>query len=173
MKSDSMLRHRLLALGLLCLAMTGCGGGGGGGTPAGDDTDPPQDTDFSDDPVLKSTGFTHFESGPVRPLALSSDGLRLYAVNTPDNRLEVFDVSGATPLPLASIPVGLEPVAVALRDDGEAWVVNQLSDSISIVDLASTPARVRQTLWVGDEPRDIVFAGGESKRAFITAAHRG
>src|SRR5512140_3109047 len=36
--------------------------------------------------------FTTFESGQVRPLALSPDGGRLFAVNTPDGRLEIFDV---------------------------------------------------------------------------------
>ena len=42
----------------------------------------------------------------------------------------------------------------------EVWVVNHLSDSVSIVDV-TTPAtaRVVRTLLVGDEPRDIVFAG--------------
>ena len=34
--------------------------------------------------------FVNFESGQVRPLALSPDGSRLYAANTPDNRLEIF-----------------------------------------------------------------------------------
>jgi len=69
------------------------------------------------------------------------------------------------------VPVGLEPVAVAARSNGEVWVVNQLSDSISIVDVATR--RVTRTLLVGDEPRDIVFAGTARNRAFITAAHRG
>jgi len=32
--------------------------------------------------------FLSFESGHVRPLALSPDGTQLFAVNTPDNRLE-------------------------------------------------------------------------------------
>jgi DNA-binding beta-propeller fold protein YncE len=50
-------------------------------------------------------------------------------------------------------------------------VVNHLSDSVSIVDLSGTP-RVVRTLLVGDEPRDIVFAGSP-ERAFITTAHRG
>ena len=36
--------------------------------------------------------FVTFESGQVRPLALSPDGTRLFAVNTPDDRLEIFDV---------------------------------------------------------------------------------
>ncbi len=114
--------------------------------------------------------FWAFESGPVRPLALSADGTRLYAVNTPDNRLEIFAVSARGLEPLGSVPVGLEPVAVALRDDAEAWVVNHLSDSVSVVDLGATPPRVVRTLLVGDEPQDVVFASG---RAFVTTARRG
>ncbi len=45
--------------------------------------------------------------------------------------------------------------------DGEVWVVNHLSDSVSVVELSSAAAaaRVVRTLLVGDEPRDIVFAG--------------
>ena len=72
-----------------------------------------------------------------------------------------------------SVPVGLEPVAVAARTDGEVWVVNHLSDSVSVVDVAADPPRVVRTLLVGDEPRDIVFAGPGRSRAFVTAAHRG
>ncbi|MCW7539355.1 hypothetical protein OOT46_16035 [Aquabacterium sp. A7-Y] len=106
-------------------------------------------------------------------MALSSDGRRLYVANTPDNRVEVFDVSGAKPVPLESIPVGLEPVAVGLLNDRQLWVVNHLSDSVSVVDLSASPARVVNTLLVGDEPRDIVFAGPGNRWAFITAAHRG
>ena len=58
------------------------------------------------------------------------------------------------------------------------WVVNHLSDSVSIVDIGSTPPRVVRTLLVGDEPRDIVFAGptdadGHFVRAFVTTARRG
>ena len=117
--------------------------------------------------------FTAFESGQVRPLALNSDQTRLYALNTPDGRLEIFDVSGALPELLHSVPVGLEPVAIALRNDSEAWVVNTLSDNISVVDLAASVPRVVRTLQVGDEPQDIVFAGANKSRAFITTAHRG
>jgi len=119
--------------------------------------------------------FVTFESGHVRPLALTPDGLRLLAVNTPDNRLEIFDVDANGDLTHGgAVPVGLEPVAVSVRSDGsEAWVVNHLSDSVSIVDLTSVPPRVERTLLVGDEPRDVVFAGAGLGRAFITTAHRG
>jgi DNA-binding beta-propeller fold protein YncE len=126
-------------------------------------------------PRADASSFTLFESGQVRPLALSPSGNLLFAVNTPDNRLEVFQVTPAGLLPLSSVPVGLEPVAVAARSDTEVWVVNHLSDSVSIVELASggVGGTVVRTLLVGDEPRDIVFAGPGKSRAFITAAHRG
>jgi DNA-binding beta-propeller fold protein YncE len=57
----------------------------------------------------------------------------------------------------------------------EVWVVNHLSDSISIIAVGDTEAtsRVVRTLLVGDEPRDIVFAGNQKQRAFATCAHRG
>ncbi|NNF51420.1 MAG: hypothetical protein HKN59_03180 [Gammaproteobacteria bacterium] len=123
-------------------------------------------------PTIGPQTFVNFESGQVRPLALSRDGTRLYAVNTPDNRLEIFSV-GATLTQVDSVPVGLEPVAVAEDPAGRVWVVNHLSDSVSVVNVTASPARVEQTLWVGDEPRDIVFAGAARERAFVTTARRG
>jgi DNA-binding beta-propeller fold protein YncE len=131
--------------------------------------------------VKSSSSYTLFESGQVRPLALSPDKRHLFAVNTPDNRLEVFRIQGRRLIHTASIPVGLEPVAVAARTNREVWVVNHLSDSVSIVELGGgdedggddTAGQVKRTLLVGDEPRDIVFAGPGRRRAFITTAHRG
>jgi DNA-binding beta-propeller fold protein YncE len=115
--------------------------------------------------------FIEFETGQVRPIAMSPNGARLFAVNTPDNTLEVFGVTAGGITLQARGPVGLEPVSVAARDDSEVWVVNHLSDSVSVVSLTGTP-RVVRTLLVGDEPRDVVFAGSPA-RAFITTAHRG
>ncbi|NJK32937.1 MAG: hypothetical protein HC927_11310 [Deltaproteobacteria bacterium] len=117
--------------------------------------------------------FTAFESGQVRPLALSANGKRLFAVNTPDNRLEIFKVTKWGLVHENSVPVGLEPVAVAVRGNNEVWVVNHLSDSVSVVAVNGAVPHVKRTLLVGDEPRDIVFAGPGDDRAFITAAHRG
>ncbi len=123
--------------------------------------------------AVRADNVVAFESGQVRPLALTADGTRLLAVNTPDARLEVFAIRAAGLVHIDSIPVGLEPVAVAVRGSTEAWVVNHLSDSVSIVDLTGARGRVVRTLLVGDEPRDIVFAGPGGNRAFITTAHRG
>lgn len=128
-------------------------------------------------PAVASAGFVNFESGQTRPLALSPDGTRLFAVNTPDARLAVLDVTETGLELVAEVPVGLEPVAVAARTTGlgetEVWVVNHLSDAVSIVridDDEPERSRVVGTLHVSDEPRDVVFANG---RAFVTGARRG
>ena len=115
---------------------------------------------------------TVFEGGPVRPIALSSDGRRLFVANRPAHCLEIYAVEADSLRLISSVAVGLEPVALAERNGNEVWVVNHLSDSVSVVRLDGTP-RVLRTLQVGDEPRDIVFAGPNRDRAFITAAWRG
>lgn len=121
--------------------------------------------------LAQSPDFITFESGHVRPLARSADGTRLFAVNTPNNSIEIFSITATGLTHTGRVPVGLEPVAVAVRSANEVWVVNHLSDSISVVSLSGTP-RVTRTLLVGDEPRDIVFAG-TNNYAFVTTAHRG
>ncbi len=110
-------------------------------------------------------GYLNFEVSHVHPIDLTPSGNRLLVVNTPDARLEVFTVSGGQLEPERSIAVGLEPVTVVSRNDAEAWVVNHLSDSISIVDLDD--GVVTQTLYAGDEPTDVAFAQG---RAFVSVS---
>jgi YVTN family beta-propeller protein len=119
-------------------------------------------------PVLAQPGFVNWESAHVSPLALTPSGQTLLAVNTADSRLEVFSVAGAnalTPRLLRTVGVGLDPVSVKCRTETEAWVVNQISDSVSIIDLPT--AHITRTLFPGDEPADVAFASG---RAFVTCA---
>ena len=128
-------------------------------------------TALSSAPLHAQTGsaFVHFESPHVHPLELTPDGARVLAVNTVDARLEVFDVLPSAPFlrHAGSVVVGLEPVTVRARGNGEAWVVNHISDSISVVDLATLS--VKATLLTGDEPCDVVFAGAR-ERAFVTVS---
>ena len=103
-------------------------------------------------------GFVNWETPHVHPLDLTPDGTHLVAVNLPDARIEVFDVTSGTAVWERSIPVGLDPVSVRARTSTEVWVANQVSDSISVVDLAL--GRVVRTLETDDEPADVVFARG-------------
>lgn len=196
-----------IGFALAVLSLAGCAESDGGADRADDGL-------ASAGSTLASGGaHVNFESGQVRPLALSADGSRLYATNTPNGTLDILSVTDDGLVLEHAVPVGLEPVAVALfrddpsddRGDGhasghfdsqasgrtsgrslppggyrngdqtgkQAWVVNHLSDSISVVDLAADPPRVIDTLLVGDEPRDIVFAGPDDSLAFVTTAHRG
>ena len=115
---------------------------------------------------------TNFEPDIVRPIALGEKGKYLYVANSVTNCLEIFDVSDENLKRVYAIPVGLSPVAVAVADENEVWVVNQHSDSVSVVDIQGAPF-IKRTISVGDEPRDIVFAGKDRKKAFISTAHRG
>ena len=144
----------------LVIFTTACssGGDGGGGGPV--------------IPPTMDNNFVTFETGQVRPLALSPDNSTLYVANTPNSTLEIYSVTDTGLEYSATVPVGMEPTAVAVLNN-QVWVVNHLSDSVSIVDVDITPPRVVRTLLVGDEPRDIVFAGTNNQYAFITTAHRG
>src|SRR6185503_17368127 len=109
--------------------------------------------------------FVNFETAPVHPIDLSPDYSRLAVCNLADAKLESFDITSGNLVPLASIPVGLDPVSVRFRTATEAWVVNHISDSISIVDVAAMS--VTATIQTLDTPADVVFAGS---RAFVSCA---
>jgi len=52
--------------------------------------------------------YVNFEGKQTSPVRLSPDGTRLFAANTPDGRLSVFDFTQpSNPRLLAEIPVGL------------------------------------------------------------------
>lgn len=117
-------------------------------------------------PSLAQTPFVNFESGQTSPMSLSPDGSRLFVADTVGGRLSVFSLTQPSqPRLVAEIPVGLDPVSVRARTDNEVWVCCQLSDSVNIVDIDL--GLVVETIQVGDEPSDIVFAGGF---AFVTTA---
>src|SRR3954462_11026628 len=112
--------------------------------------------------------YVNFEGKQTTPIRLSADGTRLFAVNTPDARLSVFDVTQpSNPRLLAEIPVGVKPVSVNPRNNDEVWVVNEVSDSISVVSVSQRI--VTDTIYVKDEPADVVFANG---KAFVTVARK-
>ena len=112
--------------------------------------------------------FVNFETPHLHPIDLVPGGSALLAVNTADNRLETFSLVSGLPRPAGSVGVGLDPVSVRARSANEAWVVNHVSDSISVVDLVSM--NVVRTIQTKDEPADVVFAGSPVQRAFVTCS---
>ena len=123
--------------------------------------------------------FANFEPSQTNPIRLSADGTRLFAVNTANNSLSVFNVTNpSTPTLLSEIPVGLGPVSVNPLSDNVAWVVNQVSNSISVVSVSQ--GIVTATIYLkvptagglsGGEPMDVVFSGNLAY-ASISRAHQ-
>ncbi|MCZ6683252.1 MAG: YncE family protein, partial [Planctomycetota bacterium] len=118
-------------------------------------------------PAVAGPSFVNWENAHVHPLDVTPNESLLLAVNTPDNRLEVFDLSTGAVVPIASVSVGLDPVSVRARTNTEAWVVNHISDSVSVVDL--TTMNVVVSIPTDDEPADVVFAGSP-QRAFVSCS---
>ncbi len=125
-------------------------------------------------------GALLFASPQADPVALSLDGSVLYVANTTSNTVSAIDTASQTEL--LEIPVGLEPVSLALRPDGnELWVANHVSDSVSVIDTnAGSPTfhTVTETVQslddagvtAFDEPVGIAFAS--NAKAYVALSSR-
>jgi YVTN family beta-propeller protein len=167
MRSPHCPRRRSAPLAL-ALALAGAGALGGS-------CEPPSN--------LPASGSALFTSPQSNPLALSPRGDTLYVANTTSGTLSVLAIDPADPAALslvAEIPVGLDPVGVAVRPakrkgkkgDELVLVANRLSDSVSVV--SRRRLEVVQTLQelgldgvtTTNEPVGVTFAG--RSRAFVT-----
>lgn len=118
--------------------------------------------------ALARADFVNFETPQVHPIDLSPDGSILAVCNTADNRVELFDLSSGLPRPSGSVVVGMDPVSARFESDRSLWVVNQLSDTVSVVDVLHRV--VLHTLQTDDEPADVVFSPGLPRRAFVSCS---
>ena len=129
----------------------------------------------------RTEDYTEFEADPVRPVAVLEQSGWVAVANTPDDSVVLVRPTDAGAQPCNAVKVGMRPVAVGVvresRSLAELWVVNHLSDSVSIVhvNLDDCRGEVTRTLAVGDEPRDLVVAtrSDGARRVFVTTAHRG
>ena len=113
------------------------------------------------------TPFANLEPAQTNPIRLSADTTRLFAVNSENASLSVFDVTQPTsPSLLAEIPVGVGPVSVNPRSDDEVWVVNQVSNTVSVVSVSQGIVTDTIVTGRGTEPMDVVFAG--SNQAYVS-----
>lgn len=142
----------------------------------------------------RSQSFVNWENPPLHAVDVSPDGATLAVVNLPDNRVELLALrrresdgdrelrprtaAGSQevwsrqrardyPRALGAVSVGLDPVTVRFRTKSELWVVNHISDSVSIVHVPTR--RVVATLQTEDEPYDLCFAGSP-ERAFVSCS---
>lgn len=117
--------------------------------------------------AVSESEFVNWENHPTHGLDISPDGNTLAVINMPDNRVEFFNLAAGFPSLTFSVPVGLDPVSVRFRNDGEAWVVNHISDTISVIDIATR--QVASTIQTLDEPYDLVFAASPV-RAYVSCS---
>ena len=126
----------------------------------------------------ETSGNPFFSSPHSRPIAIRHN--LLFVANTPAATVEVVDTdSGAV---LRSIPVGIDPVSVAIRPDGrEAWVSCHVSDCVTVIDsdpaspsYLSVIATIQEfdadAATIFDEPVGIAFAGNE--KAYVALSSR-
>ena len=125
-------------------------------------------------PVMTGFGNQSFLSPHSEPIQIYGDFA--YVTNTPEHAVEVFDTKSLKSV--RKIPVGIEPVAIAIRPDGkEIWVSNHISDSVSVIDnVPSSPTYHRVVGTIQqidlesrstrfDEPVGIAFAN--NKKAYV------
>jgi len=101
----------------------------------------------------------------------------VFVANTPNHTVDV--IAKQVNRVVRQIPVGIEPVGLAIRPDGkELWVANHVSDSVSIVDIQPASQTFFQIVHTiqdidpkthatrFDEPVGIVFASNQ--KAYVS-----
>jgi YVTN family beta-propeller protein len=126
-------------------------------------------------------GNPSFLSPHSNPIALHRD--HLFVVNTPADTVDVIDTK--TGRFLKRIPVGIDPVSIAIRPDGrEAWISNHISDSVSVIDTDPTsPTHLHVIATVQDldlekratnfdEPVGIAFANNQKAYVALSSENK-
>ncbi|MCH2064286.1 MAG: ankyrin repeat domain-containing protein [Roseibacillus sp.] len=128
-----------------------------------------------------AVGHPSFLSPHARPVALN--GEHVFVTNTPADTVDVIDRK--TRRIVRRIPVGIDPVGLALRPDGkELWVSNHVSDSVSVINLEKrSPTRFHVVATVQDldprtkatrfdEPVGIAFASNEKAYVALSSENK-
>ena len=127
------------------------------------------------------TGHATFLSPHASPIAVS--GGRVFVVNTPSGTVDILDVAGRAVI--RRVPVGIDPVGIAVRPDGkEVWVTNHISDSVSVIDTDPASPTLFQVLATVqdldpvtratrfDEPVGVAFAGNRKAYVALSSENR-
>ena len=83
---------------------------------------------------LAPESYTLFESGPVRPIALSPDGQRLAVTNIPANCLEIYNVDTDQFSLVATVMVAWSPLQSRLRTTMRSgWLIISVTLSVLLL----------------------------------------
>lgn len=126
-------------------------------------------------------GHPTFLSPHASPIAVNDP--HVYVANTPADTLDVIEIH--TRAIVKRINVGIDPVSVAVRPDGqEIWVANHVSDSVSVVDAnPATPTWLQIIATVQDfdpetqatrfdEPVGIAFASNDKAYVALSSENQ-
>ena len=131
--------------------------------------------------------FVNFESGQVRPIEVGevtidgNTGSFLFICNTPDDCLEIYEAASPFTF-IKRIPTGLNPVTVRYVPEQDAiYTCNFLGDSITRTYLNSSISGnsvtiaplLDRTMYVGDEPADLVYFPNEDQIMVTLHSQRG
>jgi|TARA_Y100000310_G_scaffold264565_1_gene275221 YVTN family beta-propeller protein len=126
--------------------------------------------------ATSSTNIGHptFASPHANPIVIN--GSYVYVTNTPSDTVDVVAI--ASEQVVATINVGIDPVGLAVRPDGnEIWVANHVSDSVSVIDTDTDSPTFHQVIATiqdidaatlstrFDEPVGIAFAN--NSKAYV------
>ncbi|NNJ24890.1 hypothetical protein [Alienimonas chondri] len=128
-----------------------------------------------------AVGRPTFASPHANPVAVV--GGRVFVCNTPADTVDVLDAD--TREVVARVPVGIDPVGLAVRPDGgEVWISNHVSDSVSVIDVrpgSLTYLHVVATVQdldpvtratAFDEPVGIAFASDDKAYVALSSTNR-
>ena len=126
-------------------------------------------------------GHPTFASPHASPIGISGDFV--FVVNTPADTVDVINAESQKIH--TRIPVGIDPVSIAIRPDGkEVWVSNHVSDSVSVIDndpgsptyqnviatIQEFDPQTKATTF--DEPVGIAFAGNEKAYVALSSENQ-
>jgi YVTN family beta-propeller protein len=135
----------------------------------------------------EAIGSQTYTSPQSNPIAACPEKNLVFVASTTSNRVDVIDTTSNTNI--GNVPVGMEPVGLAIKPDGvggcgdELWVSNHVSDSVSVIDIVPASASYLQVVetvqsidpitraTTFDEPVGIAFAEDGSK-AYVALSSR-
>ena len=119
------------AAAIFTVTVAGCGGGGG-------------NNDHGGKQALLAESYSS-------PIALTSDGTTVWAVNPDNDSVSIMNVAGDKNQKVAEVAVGGEPHCVAITPDNKkAYVTNAVSGNVYVIDAITY--KVSKTIAVGTEP---------------------